>query len=404
MGLAFVGLIEGGDKRAAALASAQAAGLDAVALDNPAGSKLPAIAWTEKAKLPWNSAAAGLTFTDGAWPAIPPMKFGEGGPTGAPWVDSNGWFIRLARKRAPDKPVWVSVAPPNSGSVRTAQYELALADAWAYGARWVITLDDKLRAGLASGNAAAAETWKHITAAARFFAAHPDWSNLGAYANLAVVSDFDGPNEFLSHEILNLLPRRAAAYRIILKSELARVPLAGMKGIIYPDEQPPAPEAQKQLLAFVRAGGVLLAHPKWPRPTGVQAGRDPFGRWDVYPLGQGKLAVAKDEAQDPYLIASDAPLLVSRRYDVAHYFNFATLNGYYTVSPDGRKGLVHVLNYATRTWGHPVSITSPRKWTSARLWRFDTETPAALEIVPQGSGVEVHLPPFGAYAAIELGA
>ena len=217
MGLHFVGLIDSAGDRAAALQRAQAAGLDAVALDNPAGSELPIIAWGEKSKLPWNSGAVGFAASDAVWPGIPSGTGERGGPTAVPWVDANGWFIQLARTLGHGKPVWLATAPPQSESVRSARYLLAMRRYHEYGGRWVITLDDTLRAWLASRQAAL-EEWKTITSALRFFEAHREWNVLEPYANLAVLSDFSEANEYASHELLNLLARRGVPYQVLEKS------------------------------------------------------------------------------------------------------------------------------------------------------------------------------------------
>src|SRR5690242_244426 len=87
------------------------------------------------------TAPAGVTVMPGEWPGI---RAGQGrnaaaGPTGVPWVDSNGWRIRLARAREPGKPVWVETEFPKEKRVFTSTaYLLAMADAAMYGGRWVI--------------------------------------------------------------------------------------------------------------------------------------------------------------------------------------------------------------------------------------------------------------------------
>jgi hypothetical protein len=403
LGLRFVGHIESTAGRAAALQSAQAAGLDAVALDNPKEAKLPAIAWAEKSKLPWSSGAAVFAAADAVWPGIPSRAGERGGPTAVPWVDANGWFLQLARTLAHGKPVWLATAPPQAEAVRTPRYLLAIADACAYGGRWVITLDDKLRASLAARSQDALDEWKAITGAVRFFETHREWSSLAPYANLAVLSDFSGANEFASQELLNLLARRGVPYRIIEKSRADATEWTGIKGILFPDEQPPGDDLKKKLLSFVEGGGTLIVQAKWPAPAGLGATSDALRRWNLYAIGKGRLAIAKDESQDPYVVAADAQILLSHRNDVVRYFNFGTMNGYYTSAAGGRRAVLHVVNYTTRTSSNPVSITLPRRYEAARLWRLDTDSPAPLEVAPaEMTGVEIHLPPFGVYAAIEL--
>ncbi len=405
-GLALVAEIDSKPDRTAALASARKARVDAVALSAPEGAGLPVIAWAEKSKLPWHSDAAGFSVADAVWPSIPPkpgLDGAESGPTGAPWVDSNGWFIRLARTLAPGKPVWTSVAPPKASFTRTAQYVLAVADAYAYGGRWAITLDEKLQSALKDRKPAARTFWDSITSTVQFFLRHPDWEQYRPVANLGVLSDFAGANEYTSHEVLNLLPRRGVAYRILDKSQPSSPSLEGLRAVLYADDEPPASPLREKLTEFANAGGVLIAAGKWPAPS-VQPSADPYRRWNIYPSGKGRIAVAKDPGGDPFLIAADAQLLMSRRNDVVRLFNSSTLNSYFTQSPDGRRAVLHILNYALRQWSGPVSAAFPRRFRSARMWLADSPEPKRLDVANAESGVEIHLPPFGVYAAIELDA
>ena len=91
----------------------------------------------------------GITVIQGDWPGIRMSRSGNQdtastGPTGMPWVDSNGWKVRLAAALNPQSVIWVDVAPksPLPGS-----YSMCVADAAACGGRWIISLDDQLAAG-----------------------------------------------------------------------------------------------------------------------------------------------------------------------------------------------------------------------------------------------------------------
>ncbi len=124
-----------------------------------------------------------VTLSGLVWPRIKPLSSAgrdqvEAGPTGAPWIDSNGWVARLAAMRAPGKPVWLDFAPPPDLAPGVAAYRLAIADAAAAGARWMISLDDALSRALAAGDPAAAKNWRGILAAAAFFEKHRSWRSV----------------------------------------------------------------------------------------------------------------------------------------------------------------------------------------------------------------------------------
>src|ERR1035441_8433472 len=89
------------------------------------------------------SPPGGVDLIAGEWPGVALSRGGDGasaGPTGAPWVDSNSWKIRLEAARRPGAGIWVD-APPKGVGVRPGSYRMAMADAAANGGRWGISLD-----------------------------------------------------------------------------------------------------------------------------------------------------------------------------------------------------------------------------------------------------------------------
>ncbi len=151
-----------------------------------------------------------LCLSKAVWPGIrapgPGKDDAAAGPTGVPWVDSNGWLIRLSRTLAPGKTVWVTFDPPNDTVVTPDSYVLAVADAEAYGGRWVIS-------------PGALDAFQRIARALAFFERHREWRTWQPVALLGVVSDFSGPNEYAGGEALNLLARRHQPCRRVRKRE-----------------------------------------------------------------------------------------------------------------------------------------------------------------------------------------
>ena len=391
----------------AVLGGARARGLAVAGLAGEAPEGVKVIPCAERSKLDWAAPDPVVAVKDAVWPGIQQGSGAGGGPTGVPWVDSNGWFVQLARVRAPAKTLWMAVEPPaKSAFLRAASYELAVADAETYGARWVVALDEKLRAGLTAGNQEALATWKRIAVALEFFKARRNWNGFQLVSGVAVISDFSGPNEELAGEILNLAARRPLPVRPMERSKAAGASFTGLKAIIYPDQEPPPGELRRKLLEFVRGGGLLIANEKWTPVEGNPSEGDTYRRFQVRTLGQGRLAVAKEEMLDPYAVALDAHLLLSRRHDPVRFFNAGSMNSQYTVSPDSRRALLQVLNYSMRPQGHPVSVMFPMRYRAARLWSLADKEPVPLKAVPAGagqpSGIEIHLPAIQAYAAIEL--
>ena len=405
--LTVIGWVEGSANPQAAIASAQSAGLSAVAIKGFQGkSDFTVIPWGDHAGAPYDSTAAALPVTENVWPGVRGGSGGSAtaGPTGVPWIDSNAWYIQLARARA-RCPVWVVFDPPGKGAVLRAQnYAAAILDSEAAGGRWVLSLDDALRAGLADGDATARETWKGIAGTAGFFEKHQDWKSYRSMGLVGVISDYTGENYDMSGEILNCAARRALLVRVIWRAQAPAAPFAGLKALIYADKQGPATELRRKMLAFVEQGGLLVANSNWG-PEGKSAGTDVHQRFDVRALGKGRLAVAKEEMVDPYQVAADAHSLLSRSNDLVRLFNGSASGCYhFTGSPDGKRALLQIVNYATGGRGSgQLTVWTRQRYRSARLWSIDAAQPATLEpLAAQQAGTEYRMPPMPVYGALEL--
>ncbi len=351
------------------------------------------------------SLSSDITLVEGEWPGVKLTESGavdraSAGPTGAPWVDSNGWKVRLAAALHPRNSIWVSAAPMKPRLYRES-YLIGVADAAAHGGRWIIDLDDQLAAGLAAGKSDAHEIWQKLTGAAGFFARRKTWAQYVPAAVLGIVSDFSGSNEFMSHELLNLVARTNQQYRVLLKTGIQPSSLDGLRAVLYPDEQPPAPDLRKEILAFVKAGGMLITGPRWGELPGAPALRPEHPRYSLRVLGKGKVAVASPDFEDPYLVANDSAVLISHRYELLRFWNAGAMGSYLTMQPDGKRAVAQMLFYSQARFGN-LSVRICGQYRSARLWTLDLTAPRSTEMEIQAGGVELHLPPVSQYAAVEL--
>jgi hypothetical protein len=378
-------------------AKARAAGLSLVAIGNEAARAAGAGAGLE---LPPESL---LLASDSVWPGMTSEARGEeSGPTANPWIDSNGWLLRLAGVRSPRKTVWLMFSPPGAPRVVLLDsYLRAIADCGAAGGRWVVSLDSDLGGALARGDAKALESWKAIAGAVEFFERHREWNAFEPLGVVGVVSDFAGPNETGSQEILNLLGRRSLAYRILETSAAATAPLDGFQALISVDEGAPAPPLRRKLLDFANRGGLLVVSAAWKQPDAKPTGID-HPRVDVRRLGKGRLAICKSSPPDPFMIARDVHMLLGRAYDVARFFNLAAFLSHCTASPDGKRELVQVVSFAIRFPEDVATVWVPGRYASARLWSLGSASPSVIEMVPENGGTSLPLPPVPVYAAIKL--
>lgn len=352
------------------------------------------------------SAFAGVTTIKGEWPGVRMSRRGPGqaagGPTGVPWVDTNGWAVRLAAALHPESAVWVDAAPSGNLRITADAYMLAIADSAAYGGRWIITLDTALADGLASGKPDAADIWKQIAATTGFFAAHKEWNGYKPAAVAGVISDFAGPNEPLGREMLNLLARAGLHYRILRKDAIGS--LAGLKAVIYTDAEAPAPEVRKQVSAFVQAGGVLITVPEWGDVAGAAKPSDQFPdypRYAIHGLGKGRVAIARSAPDDPYQMANDAVVLISHRYDLVRFWNGGATGSYYAISPDGKQAVTHLFFYANRG-PDSASVRIAGPFRNVKVCTVDQQEVRPAHVELQKDAVELHLPQVPQYVALIL--
>lgn len=395
-GMAVVGWVDGPADHQPALAAAKAAGLAAVAIRDFKGSRdFPVVAWSERADVPWDSAAPALAITDNVWPGVAIGTGGSSassGPTSLPWLDSNGWYIEMARARL-RAPLWVMFDPPGKGTVVPARgYANAICDSEAAGGRWVISLDDDLRAGLAAGTTPALESFKQIATAAGFFKEHAEWRSYRSLGLVGVISDFTGDNFELSGEILNLMARRDLLFRVIWKSQAEAQPFTGLKALLYADAAPPGPVLRRKIANFVEQGGLLVTGAGWG-VQGKPAPPDFDTQFDVRALGRGRLAVARKDLPDAYQVAVDMQFLLSHANDLVKVYNGASSGcTRLTASPDGKKALLQCLSYADGRGGLRT-VWVRQKYRNSRLWAIGAQ-PVSMdpELSEEYVGVEYHLP------------
>jgi hypothetical protein len=344
-----------------------------------------------------DSVPADAAVVKGEWPSVRVTDRASAGPTAAPWIDSNGWKIRLERARRPGAPVWVDVQVPDRGVLVANSYLVAIADAAANGGQWILKLDARWSEALAASQPDALADWGRLGAALRFFAAHADGEGYRSAGVLGILSDFKGENEFFSGELLNLTARRQMPYRILEKTKALAV--SGLLAIIYADGDPPAPKLRRQLMEFVRGGGLLLAGKSWPDPEGAIV-RYASERVTLHALGKGRLAI--EDLQDPFETAADAQVLLSRRHDLVRMFNGYSCLSYLTESADRKSARLHMVNYAGRANADDISLRVAGAYGSARIRLLERPEPEPLRTKLERDAIELFLPAIAVYGAIDL--
>jgi hypothetical protein len=411
-GLSIVGWTEGATDPQAAIAAAKSAGLSAIALQNFTGqSDFPVISWGDQGGVPWAAKGPVLAVTHNVWPGVSGPTRGadaSAGPTSLPWLDSNGWFIQMARARV-ETPLWLMFDPPGKGmQVLPQRYVTAICDSEAAGARWVISLDDNLRSGLAAGNTSAQESLRQIGRTAAFFESRRDWRSYHSLGLVGVISDFTGENFDGSGEILNLMARRDLLFRVIWQQQALERPFTGLKALVYPDNARPPESLRQKILKFVEQGGLLIAGAQWASP-GKPANPDFDSQFDVRSYGKGRLATARKEMPDAYEVAVETQFLLSHRNDLMKIYNSASSGcTRFTGSPDGKRAVLQGVSFADRRASGAKTVWIRDNRGNARLWVIGADpVPIPAQPSEEYAGVEYDLPEAASaepYFALELGA
>jgi hypothetical protein len=364
-----------------------------------------ALPWRKLAEIDWSRPGELVLIGDAVWPSVGAASGSdstEAGPTGLPWLEANGWIIRMARDLAPQAAVWVRSSPPEDAARMDASlFALAQCEAWAHGARRPVWVPPAVASGLAADNSAARAWWRRVVSAVEWWAQRADRSAWPTLARLLVVSDFSGPNAYPATEFLNLAARRNLPWRAALP-EKAGAALAGMAAVLYVDQEPLAGPLLAQLQDFLLRGGLLMCLPEAGRALrGLRASEQTHPRFDIHACGKGRAAFSRTGWDDPYLMALDAHLLMSRRHDVVRLFNPGSILAWPALGPDRRRLLVHLLNYSRHGAAHDVALQTWKPVRAAWVEQPGGQRRAAA-VRREAGGWEVPLEPFEHYCAVEL--
>ena len=328
-----------------------------------------------------------VIVTGSLWPHVRGFNEGGGsGPTGNSWVDSNGWLIRLAQAKTPGSAVWLAHAPPAKNQLVTPEdYAIAIADARTWDGRWIVHLDDNLASRLASGDEKARTTWKMIADTTAWFEQNRPGPSMHPAARLGIVSDFRSP---VFNDAVNLLARRQVPFLATTPDRLDLLPLKSLNVVCTTAE--PLPPALNE---FAQQGMVIRPFAS-PGETGKSSVTPRFV-WSG-----ANVAVAQARPTDPYLLATDIHLLMTRRQDLVRLFNGSACVASYLAGSDATAS-VEVVNYTGRKGSSEIALQVLAPFKQARIVRPDGE-PAALPVRRTSAGSEVDLPKFGCYLRVDF--
>ncbi len=311
----------------------------------------------------------------------------RGAPSSEPWIESNIWLVRsfsLASARS----VWISSELENPSVI---DYERAVADAAAAGGRWIVSLDDALRAKLRGRDDSAQEIWRHLSSYLKFAESPIAWHDLAPFGNVGIVIDPARANEDPPDEYLKLAARRQVPYKLISRSGLNASSLAKFRALVATGLDPTSADEHKMLQQFAENGGIVIAGSSW---GGAQK-NEPFTE---IPVGKGRVIVYRDPAPDT--LARDLKELLSDEDLGVVPFNVPSVITFACGGVSGEPLRIQLVNY----FDHPVEMITLRVAGKFRSARLETPEGAAVDLhlrEDQGT-TEVTIPKLSLWGAVSI--
>jgi hypothetical protein len=404
-GIAVLGLVYPGAEPAAVASAAGNAKLDGIVLDGEFEGGLAIAGRVEQALRANRNPAVVIPIAPSplARRAVGPVVGVEGvspgvgkaadttiaSPTGGVWIDSNQWLVRSFRP-GPERPLWVSHRP-RAGSPGT--YARSIADAAAASGRWIVTLDDDLRAGLLRREAGAMAAWRGIGADLAFFEGRPEWRSFAPFGNVGIVLDSQAPALANSEEYLNLVARRRIPYRVIDRAQLGPSSLTGLRAVLAFDLAPATAPERNVLRAFAAQGGLVLTGPSW-------GGAPKDQTYTIVAEGEGEIAVYRDDPPDPQTVARDLNDLVNTPELGVSVFKSPAVLSQVSASGGGAGMLIQLVNYATEA-SESTTVWITGDYSSARLYTPGGGT-VELPLKRGGGRTEINVPSIVSFGAVWL--
>ena len=375
-GLAVLGLVYAAGDASKIAADAARAALDGLVLDGEFAPEFPAalrkaagtmlVIEIAQDAAPWRWKSASVVAVAGVAPSgrnLSEMGI-RGSPSSEPWIESNLWLVRSFGLASPSSPVWISSQLEKASAV---DYARAVADAAAAGGRWIVSLDDGLRAKLRARDASALETWRRLSSYLKFAESHAAWRELAPYGNVGIVLDPASAKQDLADEYLRLAARRQVPYRLVARSGLNAPAVASFRALVAIELDPPSAAERKLMEDFAANGGLVIVGPSW----GGAPKTEPFAE---VPAGKGRVVVYRDP--DPEVVARDLKELLSDDDLGVVPFNVPSVITFARGGGPGQPLLVQLLNY----FDHPVEAITLRVAGRFRSARLETPEGAAVDL------------------------
>ncbi len=230
--------------------------------------------------------------------------------TEQPWIESNQASILMLKYWGDDGRWRITYDWEELGDSRppaVADYQLAIAEAGAFGADLLLPLDPDLEEGLINGSPQAIDTWNRVQAYLRFYSEQRRQASQ-PFSNIGIT-----PADVAScHDLLKMLGRYNLPVRLLSRDSVTKLPLESLDLLFLLDR--PTPAEQCALSDFVRAGNV----------AGVLSERLSGRDFTTRRIGSGAWVEIDEAAFDPNSLALEGGRLLGKQKRAVQLWNALT--------------------------------------------------------------------------------
>jgi hypothetical protein len=300
-------------------------------------------------------------------------------PTAQPWIDTNLALVKTEqRTHQGQAPLYtfswggLSDSGQQQPALTAADYALAVAEAGAFHADFILNLDERLQRGLSQHDPEAWTLWNQVLSYADFYS-HTAKSGMEAAANIAVVVENLDPTD----EVMNLLARHNLPFTVLLPSDLDSGDLEGFDVIVVfakSDER-----AGKRIADLATQGKTVVlvdAHGSypWQNRDAVRLNEHAVS----YAFGKGKVLELSEPVIDPETFAQDIRRLLGKEDVLMSLWNGLTTIAVPYREHGGTLKVLELVNYAEE----PLSVQVQVKGSFASI-RYETPERGCCEsLVP----------------------
>jgi hypothetical protein len=351
-----------------------------------------------------------VALTEGLWPGLgrPAMDSEEAftaGATGRPWVNANAHWFGILRCLYPNRPALLGYLPDEKAGVKPDvlvprdSLEVALAEAWANGGNYLLTLEPYYHDKLLGGDAKALEAWRQMGRTVQWLTKNARLFRQPVFPIITVLVE---PNDAVA-EIINLLYRQNASPALVAAADPPAPDALHRRALVAVGIQPPSVAVRRRILSHAEAGTSLIVDAQgesaWWRDPRLKRVRSQEDR-DFYSLGRGQVVAYHEAIADPGEFAFDVIDIVTQKRRAVRLWNAPAVIALLTSAPQGRaRALVRLMNY-----GKPednILVAVQGSYTRVSLLQ-PSAAPVSLPTTQVGSTTEVTIPRLGRVGALML--